>query len=105
MIMSMKAGKFILVALIVGLVVSVSVSSGLAQPVVAGADQKIKRLEGCIDHFKQARSGWSTDSSVQQSYTIKIKGARDMITALKGGQDVSEEEIKEACESPHTAPY
>jgi hypothetical protein len=71
----------------------------------SAADQKIQRLEGCIDHFKQARAGWSTDPSTQESYSDKITTAKQNIADLKAGKDISEKEIDETCESPHTAPY
>jgi hypothetical protein len=110
----MRTGKLVASALIAGLIAGATMSSvrvfaqenpGAAAPPAAGADQKVKQLEGCIDHFKQARKGWSQEPNTQADYTEKIAHARRMIAKLKAGQDYPQDKIDSACKSPGSAPY
>jgi len=71
----------------------------------AGADAKITQLQGCIDHFKQARKGWSQEPTTQAAYDEKIANAKRLIASLQGGTDVAQARIDKACKSPSAAPY
>jgi len=74
-------------------------------PAAATSDQKIKQLQDCISHMKQARAGWSQEPTTQEDYTIKIKHMRGLIAALQNGKDVPQDKIDKACKSPGSAPY
>lgn len=67
--------------------------------------QKIKQLQGCIDLFKEARSGWKEEVDTQAAYTQKIDEAKHLVKKLQEGKDVSEDKINKVCRSPHSAPY
>jgi hypothetical protein len=36
-----------------------------SQTAAPTADQKIKQLKGCVDHFNQAQKGWSQEPDTQ----------------------------------------
>lgn len=93
-------------ALVAGLAAGVAIgpSRALAQA-PAAANPKITQLQGCIDHFKQARKGWSQEPTTQASYDEKISNAKRLIATLQGGTDVPQDKIDHACKSPKGAPY
>ena len=74
-------------------------------PAAATSDQKLKQLEDCVSHMKQARAGWSQEPNTQEDYTIKIKHLRGLEAAVKNGKDVSQVDIDKACKSPGSSPY
>jgi hypothetical protein len=98
-------------ALVAGLVAGVAIGPSLALAQApagappAGADAKITQLKGCIDHFKQARKGWSQEPTTQAAYDEKIDNAKRLIASLQGGTDVPQDKIDHACRSPKSAPY
>ncbi len=97
-------------ALVAGLAAGVAIgpSRAFAQAPAAaptGADAKIAQLQGCIDHFKQARKGWSQEPDTQATYDEKIANAKRLIASLQGGTDVPQDKIDHACKSPKSAPY
>jgi hypothetical protein len=76
-----------------------------SQTAAPTADQKIKQLKGCVDHFNQAQKGWSQEPDTQAAYQEKIDNAQRMIKKLEDGKDIDQAKIDKACESPHAAPY
>jgi hypothetical protein len=97
-------------ALVAGLVAGVAIGASRAfaqapAAAPAGADAKVTQLQGCIDHFKQARKGWSQEPTTQAAYDEKIANAKRLIASLQGGTDVPQDKIDHACKSPKSAPY
>jgi hypothetical protein len=100
----MRKQILVMTALMAGLAAGVAItpSGALAQ---APANPKITQLQGCIDHFKQARKGWSQEPDTQATYDEKIANAKRMIATLQGGTDIPQDKIDHACKSPKSAPY
>ncbi len=81
------------------------VSSRAFAQAPAAANPKITQLQGCIDHFREARKGWSQEPTTQAAYDEKIANAKRLIATLQGGTDVPQDKIDHACKSPKAAPY
>jgi hypothetical protein len=92
--------------LIAGLIVGAVMTAGAASAdeTITNA-QKIKQVQGCIDLFKEARSGWKEEVDVQATYTEKIDIAKGLLKKLQEGKDVPEVKILKVCRSPHSAPF
>lgn len=102
----MRKKTLVMTALVAGLAAGVAIGAPRAYAQApAAANPKITQLQGCIDHFKQARAGWSQEPATQATYDEKIANAKRLIKTLQGGTDVPQDKIDHACKSPNSAPY
>jgi hypothetical protein len=102
----MRKKTVVMTALVAGLAAGVALgASQVFAQAPAAANPKITQLQGCIDHFKQARKGWSQEPDTQATYDEKIANAKRLIATLQGGTDVPQDKIDHACKSPKSAPY